>query len=166
MSRGGLYLWRTRKPWAVFGLPIIGRHFGYGGRTSSFYHREGQHLGQERNGGSAKMKDASKEASWSDLSPKCYRIPFPDWMSATPWRRKNLVEPLETVLIALTCPVYNVDQQPPWNLRKIDRKTAAKQRAYRDAAGSLRRIVQGGIVMTQLTLAVGIVYGLIVAGWL
>lgn len=124
MSRGGLYVWRTRKPHALLGLPIIGRHFAYDGMTGSFYHREGQHLN-----GSEQYKKAA--ASWSDLDPKCWTIPLPDWLFRGPLRRK-FVEKLESCLIGITCPVYNERQQPRWNFRKISRKKAAEQRALRD----------------------------------
>jgi hypothetical protein len=126
--RGGLYVWRTRKPWAIFGLPLIGRHFAYAGMTNCYAAREGQHL----NGSVTYNKPA---ASWSNLKPKCYRVlPLPDWMTHDELGRK-FVKALETLLIALTIPVYNEQQQAPWNLRKISRREAARQRAERDAFG-------------------------------
>lgn len=129
--RGGLYLWRTRKPHAPLGLPIIGRHNGYGGMTNSFARRGGEHLN-----GTARYEVARPAASWSDLDPKCYRIPISDWWFGGDVRR-GCVKLAETLFLAVTCCVYNDKQQPPWNFRKISRRRAAALRAQRDALGSI-----------------------------
>jgi hypothetical protein len=135
-ARGGLYLWRVRKPHAVLGLPFIGRHFGYGGMTNSYSCRELEHL----TGRSPRLRPAQYKlpASWSDLEPKCYRVlPLPDsWTEGSePTLGRQVTKALETVLIGLACPVYNDKQQPPWNVRKISRARAARMRAERDAVG-------------------------------
>lgn len=135
--RGGLYLWRVRKPHAVLGLPLVGRHFGYGGMTNSYSCRELEHL----TGRSPRLRpDQYKEpASWSDLEPRCYRVlPLPDsWTRGSePTIGRQVTKGLETVLIALTCPVYNDKQQAPWNMRKISRSRARRMRAEREAVGT------------------------------
>lgn len=133
--RGGLYVWRTDKPHAFLGLPIIGRHFAYAGMTNSYYHREQQHLG-------GSVKYGTTAARWSDLRPKCYRIPLPDFILHGHYRRK-ITKALETVLIWTVCPVYNDTQQAPYNLRKISRTKAAAQRDLRDQYGVAYRAVKG-----------------------
>lgn len=132
-ARGGLYLWRVRKPHAVLGLPIIGRHNGYGGMTNSYSCRELEHL----TGRSPRLRSSQYKlpATWSDLEPRCYRVlPLPDWLVLTPLGRR-IVKGLETVLIAVTCPVYNETQQAPWNMRRIRPRRAAAMRAERDRHG-------------------------------
>lgn len=126
-NSGGLYVYRVRKHWAIIGLPIVGRHFGYGGMTNSFAARREQHL---------KGSDFYKKpaASWSDLDPKVYEIGLPDWMVRSRWGRRLTVA-LETIMIAVLCPVYNDRQQAPWNLRKISRAKAKVLRAERDLGG-------------------------------
>lgn len=115
----GCYVWRTRKPHAPIGMPIIGRHFAYVGQSGSRYHRDRQH----RYGDPARGK---LPASWSDLDAKVYPLPmlFPGWK----WARLHQ----ERLWIKLLCPPYNVLEQPPWNLRRISRAEAARQRAARD----------------------------------
>ena len=90
---GGLYVWRVDKPHALLGWPIIGRHFGYGGMTNSFYHRELQHL-------AGSVKYGRLPAYWSDLRPKCYRIPLPNFILHGHYRRK-ITFALETLLIGV-----------------------------------------------------------------
>lgn len=164
-ARGGLYLWRVRKPHAPLGLPIIGRHFGYGGMTNSYSCRELEHL----TGRSPRLRpDQYKEpASWSDLEPKCYRIlPLPD-----SWTRGELgrvvVKALETCLIGVTCPVYNEDQQPPWNVRKISRARAARMRTERDSVGKKwSASVRLGLRWLVYTAVLGIVIMMWQKGWI
>lgn len=127
-KRGGLYVWRVDKPHALIGLPLIGRHFGYLGMTNSYYFRAQQHLA-----GSTKYGAAA--ARWSDLRPKCYKIlPLPDFILHGRYRRR-ITFALETIAIWLLCPVYNDKQQPPYNLRKISKRSAAAQREARDKLG-------------------------------
>lgn len=150
--RGGLYVWRVDKPHAIIGLPFIGRHFGYGGMTNSYYWRGKQQLeGSEKYGTAA--------YSWSDLRPKRYKIlPLPACLldSKHKWRRR-LVKGLETVMIGLLCPVYNLDQQAPWNLRKISKSKALAQRKARDELGKTaklaRFIARMGFWLVLVTIA-------------
>ena len=116
MSKSGVYVYRTRKPNAIIGLPIIGRHFGYVGETTSFYHRDKQHL---LGGGTY---DATQKP-WSDLEPKRYCISLPPW--------KWLLRSVETLVILLTWPVYN-DRKNRWNPRRITLSAARRQRIARD----------------------------------
>lgn len=109
--RGGVYVYRCRKPGALLGWPILGRHFAYVGETTSFYHRHLQHLDGQ---------------PWSDLAPRVYRIPLPGW--------KPLLHAVETLLILLLWPVYNHSKNL-WNPRRIDLKTARAMRRGRDGAG-------------------------------
>lgn len=117
MSKSGVYVYRARKPNAVFGLPIIGRHFAYVGETTSLYHRDRQHL---LGGG----KYDATQKPWSDLKPKRYCISVPPY--------KWLLRSVETLVILLTWPVYN-DQKNRWNPRRVTLSAAARHRAARDA---------------------------------
>lgn len=124
-SKSGVYIYRTRKPGAIFGLPIIGRHFAYVGETISFYHRGKQHL---LGGGAYSVT----QKSWSDLDPKCYYIPLLPW--------KWLLRAVETITIGLTWPVYNI-QKNRWNPRRITPQRARAQRDARDAKSWTWRFV-------------------------
>lgn len=119
MKGSGVYIIRTRKRHAPIGLPIIGRHVGYVGQTNSFSHRIRQHL----YGGGQYMV---KPKPWADLSPRAHYIHLPNW--------KPLRIFVELVFIWLLCPVYNVQRQPVWNLRRIRPKSAVFDRAMRDRA--------------------------------
>ena len=157
--RGGLYVWRVRKPHAILGLPIIGRHFGYAGMTNSYSCRELEHL----TGRSPRLRPDQYKlpASWSDLEPRCYRLlPLPDSLTRSEFGRV-IVKGLETALIGLTCPVYNDKQQAPWNLRKISRERAARMRDQRDTNRGLA--TQGRFVLRMLIYAVATF--LIIWGW-
>lgn len=116
----GCYLWRTRKPGSMLGLPFIGRHNAYVGQTSSRYHRDRQH---EFGGGAY----GAVGKPWSDLDPKVYPLPclFPSWK----WSRL-LCETLWTLIL---WPVYSI-QKNRWNPRRIKPRTAERQRWRRDAA--------------------------------
>jgi hypothetical protein len=118
--RGGVYVIRTRKHHAIFGLPLVGRHFGYVGETNSFRHRVPQHL---VGGGRYRVKPKC----WADLDPVAYTIPLPDWY----WLRSAV----ETLLIAVLCPVYNGQKQRAYNLRRALPSTARDQRYARDVWG-------------------------------
>ena len=109
--KGGVYIYRVRKPSAILGWPIIGRHFGYVGETVSFWHRDRQH---------------KESQPWSDLNPKCYRIPLPGW--------KPLLLTVETLVILLVWPVYN-HKKNLWNPRRIPLSAARRQREARDSGG-------------------------------
>jgi hypothetical protein len=156
--RGGLYVWRTKKPWAVWGLPIIGRHFAYTGMTNLFSAREGQQL-------RGSVTYGKPAASWSDLKPRVYRIPLPDWLFAGE-RRRAVVKALETCLIGITCPVYNAAQQPPWNTRKISRKDAAEMRRVRDENPKVWYWMNAGVSSFGLLIAAIAVVLLTQRGWM
>lgn len=119
MKGSGVYIIRTRKPHAPIGFPLIGRHVGYVGQTNSFGHRIPQHL----YGGGTYM---AKPKPWADLAPKASYIHLPNW--------KALRLAVELVLIWVLCPVYNVQRQPVWNLRRIRPRAATRHRALRDRA--------------------------------
>lgn len=123
--KSGIYIYRTRKPGAVFGVWFFGRHFAYVGETLSFYHRGKQHL---LGGGNYDVK----AKDWSDLKPKCYRIPLPPW--------KWLLRSGETLVISLTWPVYNI-QKNLWNPRRISPARARAQRLARDTKNWPLRII-------------------------
>lgn len=116
-ASGGVYVYRTRKPGAVFGWPIVGRHFAYVGETTSFHHRHLQHtVGGGRYGHQAQP--------WADLDPVCVlRVPLPRW--------KWLLHLVETLFILLLWPVYN-DRKNHWNPRRIPLQVAKAMRAVRD----------------------------------
>jgi len=114
--RGGVYIYRTRKPGARYNLPVLSRHFGYVGQTSSFWHRHRQHMGRTTN-----VVTVAKP--WADLYPVCYRISLPNWK----WLR--LV--VEALLIWALMPVYNV-QLNRSNPRRITPAEARRHRAVRD----------------------------------
>lgn len=145
MARGGVYVITTRKPHALLGLWLLGRHIGYVGLTNSYARRKKQHLeGDRRYNVSAK--------DWADLAPR-FRplVPLPDWR----W----LLELVESIAIALLCPVYNVEKQPPWNLRKIQPSTAKRQRWTRDQFGFTARVAAFALRMLLWVLVA-------VAAWL
>lgn len=112
--RGGIYLWRT-----YHHRSRMRRVTAYVGLTNSFHFRQLDHLGQGRNGQPAKP--------WSDLDPRCYQvIPLPWWLC---WRW--VMAPLETLVILLSWPVYNV-QKNRWNPRRRTIEQARMDRAMRD----------------------------------
>ena len=160
VKRGGLYLWRTRKPHALIGLPLIGRHNGYVGMTGSYSAREGQHL-------YGSVLYGTDPASWSDLDPKCYQIlRLPDFLLRGRWRRR-FVKTLETVAIYLLLPVYNERQQAPWNFRKVSRKAAKRARANRGDYGMAYRAMAFGLRMSLNVIGIFIFgYGIVQGWWL
>jgi hypothetical protein len=119
-KKRGLYVWRTRKPHALLGLPVIGRHNAYVGMTSSRYHRDLQHI----HGGSK----GTPPAPWSDLSPRVYALPclLPGWEFA---RRVQ-----EKFWILLLLPVYN-QQFNKHNPRRLTRSYAYTLKQRRQAGG-------------------------------
>lgn len=111
-SRGGVYVYRARKPSARLRIPILSWHFAYVGETTSFYHRHAQHLEQR---------------PWSDRSPYvAFRIPLPRW--------KWLLRTVETLVILLVWPAYN-HRKNQWNPRRISLRQQAWQRECRDSMG-------------------------------
>ena len=138
-AKGGIYLIRTRKPHAPLGFPVIGRHNGYVGLTSSYYHRERQHLL-----GGGVYGHARKP--WADLDPKFYKIiPLPNWR----W----LLHLVETLAIWVLCPVYNVKKQPPWNLRRVSPRQAENAAWSRAKLGKGPAIIMRAAVRWTAYLA-------------
>lgn len=128
--RGGIYLFRTNKPYSILGMPLIGRHNGYTGQSNAYALRWQQHTA-----GGGKFKSTAK--SWSDLDPEPHRIlPLPAWMFL---RCPRVVDALEALCIVLTAPVYNV-QLNKWNPRRISPKDAKEQRLFREGASAPWRI--------------------------
>lgn len=135
---GGVYLYRTRKPGARFNWPILSRHFGYAGETTSFRHRHEQHT----RGDTAR---STPEKPWADLDPRCVlRIPLPPW--------KWLLRSVETVLIVCTWPVYN-HQKNGWNPRRVPLHEALRQRQVRDRGGHPVNIRTAHVFVVLLFLA-------------
>lgn len=121
MTYGEVYAYRTRKPWAPWGLPIIGRHWGYGGQTRNPAMRDREHT---RGGG----RYGKQAAPWSNLDPKRYVLfrldRCPQWLL-------NLAERL---VILVLMPVYN-EKMNKHNPRRISRERARRQRYARDEFG-------------------------------
>lgn len=144
VRKSGIYLERTRKPHALIGLPVIGRHNGYVGQSTSYFHRHGQHV---RGGGTYN----SIAKPWSDLEPKQWRIlPLPRWMFDTlPW----FVDFCERMCILLLLPVYN-DSMNHGNPRRIPLHKQRQQRASRDKMGigapALRLLIRWAIYIPVL----------------
>lgn len=116
-----IYAYRCLKPSAMIGIPIIGWHWGYAGRTNNARRRDAEHLvGGGRYGTVAK--------SWADRRPR-RKVIFPMR------RRLELTTRfLEWLTIKTLMPVYNIT----WNRtnpRRIPPWVAARQRAMRDTVG-------------------------------
>lgn len=134
-ARGGLYGWRVNKPHALIGLPLIGRRWGYVGMTNSYSARSSQHL-------YGSVTYGQPPASWADLRPRCYRIlPLPAFITHGKYRRR-IMKGLETVAIGILCPTYNVQQQAPWNLRRVSKRRALADRELRDSLGLSLRLMR------------------------
>jgi hypothetical protein len=168
----GNYAWRTKKPHAPLGLssrwlalaglvlgavlyigggwwwlaPLVmlfsGRHWAYVGQTSSRYHRDRQHRG---------LDPRVPPSPWSDLDAKAYPLPSLPW-----WRwSRELSEWFWTIVLL---PVYPVPKQAPWNLRKISKAKAQRQRAARDMRRqkSPVRTLAVDILVTSVRLILGL----------
>ena len=146
--KGGIYLIRCRKPGAFLGLPLLGRHTAYVGMTNSYYHRERQHFHGDTHWGSAPKP-------WADLKPKFYKIiPLPNV--------RFLMHIVEAVMIWLLCPVYNVQLQPPYNLRRCTSTKARSQRWARDQLGIGYKIMRTAVRGALLLAVLGVVgYGIL-----
>lgn len=118
---GEIYAYRTKKPGAPFGLPMIGRHWAYVGQTRNPEARHGEHM---RGGG----RYGRAAQPWSDLAPRRYVL----WRSdrCPQW----LLNLMERLFIALFQPVYNV-QHNRANFRRIIPRRALRHRLARDMAG-------------------------------
>lgn len=136
---GGVYLIRTRKPGARMRIPFLSTHWGYVGETTSFGRRLAQHLI-----GGGRYQAVPKD--WADLVVSVHRIPLPAW--------KWLLRSVETVMICLTWPVYNI-QKNRWNPRRIKPWTAHTQRALRDRGIRLLSFTMAdAVALCVLVLAV------------
>jgi hypothetical protein len=139
MSRGGVYIIRCRKPGARLRIPLLSWHFAYVGETTSFYHRMQQHfygLGQF----------GSKAKDWSDLEPYVWaRVPLPRW--------KWLLRSVETLVILLVWPVYNVAKNR-WNPRRIKPIDARRQRIQRNLHVPVMRVRSLPMGLLILVLAI------------
>lgn len=142
---GAVYVYRTRKPGAILGLPLLGRHFAYVGQSRNLKARHREHLE-----GGGRYNCTPKP--WADLDPKRY-ILFR--MKHCPQWALDLVEWL---VIQLLLPVYN-DKMNRANPRRIPARVATRQRAQRDLRGwswNLRPAVLAGCL-----LAVGVLLALV-----
>jgi len=128
--KGGVYVYRACKPAARLRIPILSWHCAYVGETTSFWHRNIQHLEQR---------------PWADRSPYVWlRIPLPPW--------KWLLRSVETLVILALWPVYN-HAKNQWNPRRITLMAQARQRAARDARGwTINWTLAHSIVTVVLTL--------------
>lgn len=127
-TREEVYAYRTTKPHAPLGLPIIGRHWGYAGRTNDPKRRDMEHI---RGGG----RYAAVAKHWADLRPRRFVI----------FRMKSRTEAmthfLEWFTIKVLLPVYNVDMNLT-NPRRITPRAQAAQRFARDQFGATARITR------------------------
>lgn len=166
----GCYVWRTRKPYALFGFSLrwcllagavvglllyaldgpwwvalfaplcSGRHTAYVGMTGNRYFRDRQHLY-----GDSRYGAAAKP--WADLAPRVY--PLPVLFSGWRWARKTQ----EWMWIKLLLPVYNIQDQVKWNPRKMSSAKAQQQRWARDSRGPAWR---WGIAAARGVVAIGV----------
>lgn len=115
---GEVYAYRTRKPGALLGLPLIGRHWGYVGQTRNPKMRDREHLE-----GGGRYGAAPKD--WADLEPRRYVLfrlkHCPQWV----------LDLAEVVAIRLLLPVYNV-QHNRGNPRRVKPAVARAQRRGRE----------------------------------
>lgn len=127
-TREEIYAYRTDKPHAPLALPLIGRHWGYAGRTNNASRRHQEHV---QGGG----RYAAVAKPWADLRPKRLVI----------FRRKERTEAmthfLEWVTIKILLPVYNVDMNRT-NPRRITPHRAKAQRFARDQFGITARVTK------------------------
>lgn len=145
----GIYLYRTDKPGAIWGLPIIGRHNGYVGETWHERHRDRQHLI-----GGGQYNAVAKP--WADLRPRRYLLRLP-W-----WTPKFALHALEALAIWALLPVYN-DKLNLANPRRISLRKAKLQRAARDAQRGRRALrtltaIRPAHVLFLLALVGGLTY--------
>lgn len=156
MSKSGVYVYRTRKPGAVFGLGILPSALLAFGTCAYFYHYDrwfwwvgvlalflsGRHFGyvgetksfyhrgkQHLLGGG---RYNTKVKPWADLDPKCYKFPLPAW--------KWILRPIEALFILILMPVYN-DKLNRANPRRISLRLAQAQRDARDSKNIFLRVL-------------------------
>jgi hypothetical protein len=118
VSRSGVYVFRCRRPGLLGRIPLLGRHTAYVGEGWVDLRRK-EHLA-----GGGRYRRPAKP--WSDLRPSIHVIRLPYW--------KWLLRSVETLLILLLWPVYNVSKNR-WNPRRIPPGVAEFQRRMRDRIG-------------------------------
>jgi hypothetical protein len=119
-----IYVYRTRKPWAPFGLRWLSRHFGYGGRTTDPQARHHEHTV----GGKGGRFGNRPPQPWSDLEPTRYVV------FKLKTRTRLTTHLLEVLVIRVLFCVYN-DKLNKLNPRKISLRRARVQRVLRDKFG-------------------------------
>lgn len=130
-TREEVYAYRTDKPHAPVALPLIGRHWGYAGRTNNAKRRNQEHL---VGGG----QYAAVAKPWADLRPK-RRVIF-----RMKSRTEAMTHFLEWITIKALLPVYNVDMNRT-NPRRITPRQATAQRYARDQFGTTARLSKLGL---------------------
>jgi hypothetical protein len=112
-----VYGYRTRKPGAILGLPIIGRHWGYVGQTRRPAVRHLEHM-------TGRGRYNKGPANWADLDPERYVLfslnHFPQWM----------LNGVELFFIFILLPVYN-HKGNLGNPRRIRLVVARRHRYWR-----------------------------------
>ena len=127
-TREEIYAYRTDKPHAPLALPIIGRHWGYVGRTNNPRRRDMEHI---KGGG----RYAAVAKDWSDLRPK-RKVIF-----KLKRRTEIMTHILEWITIKALLPVYNVEMNLT-NPRRITPRRAKAQRFARDEFGTTARLTK------------------------
>lgn len=143
-TREEIYAYRTDKPHAPLALPIIGRHWGYAGRTNDPKRRDLEHV---QGGG----RYAAVAKDWADLRPK-RRVVF-----GMKTRTEAMTHFLEWITIKVLLPVYNVDMNRT-NPRRITPRQAKAQRFARDQFGTTARLTKLGLRWLLYLAVAGAVY--------
>jgi hypothetical protein len=157
--RGGIYLYRVDHH-----LNRARRHNGYVGRSNNFYLRDRQHMGRGRFDASGavitrpRQQASAPSQPWSDLNPVQHKVIKLPWWLCWKW----VCEPLETLVMLCTWPVYN-DAKNRWNPRRIPKVVAQAQRAGRDAGGYAYRtrveLAHAGRALVLMALALVLAAG-------
>jgi hypothetical protein len=141
-----IYVFRARKPHALLGLPIIGRHFAYVGRTNNLRRRYEQHMI-----GGGEYRSVAKD--WADLEPRFYVIcPMKSRMEIT-------THFLEWFWIKVLMPVYNI-QMNRTNPRRIKPWVAKRQRINRNRYGRTTSVMLTLIKVAVLIPAVLVAFNM------
>jgi len=136
-----IYVYRTRKPWAPFGIRWLSRHFGYGGRTVDPKRRDREHLV----GGPGRFGNKPPQP-WSDLEPERFVV------FKLKSRTRLVTHLLEVLVIRGLMCVYN-DKLNKLNPRRISLRRARVQRVLRDKYG--RAAMAGELVGRWLLVLAG-----------
>jgi hypothetical protein len=147
--RGGVYIYRTRKPASLIGLArlpfekvaavigaaavtldLTGRPWWWAIAFVMLHGRHFAYVGETVDFARRHVQHTigggqyrSKQKPWADLEPTRYWIPLPGW--------KWLLRTVETLVTYLTWPVYN-DAKNRWNPRRRTWGQAIRQRKARD----------------------------------